>query len=388
MARNKFTGGGYGEPLHNEAIGAMSYDILPGPRYDAMDGVYVLADKKADIEKITALQKQLAQHPSDRETSTVCVVYLTKSGKKTVRWYSVKSKKVEDALLSLTDTEAFKETYSDLLLGTDNSRLAEKSKQLGYTMYQLYGYLSGDIGDLEDFKQLFAESEATFMPFYADTVNDISGVPVENTKALREALVQDMNEATYLDRYRAQETELGVLSFSAPPEQVDDSGEYIGDIMDAPFGTYEYRVYPSMKNTVAYLTKAGVITGKETLFPVQPESAYVVKISDFTENRGWTVTGMENAILFSAFTAGVDALDNEVAYFKGDELMSPLKNLKDYFGNNEITDKAQLQQLMGASRAYALAKDDDYMVCYRYRDSFGTEWYQFMLIYGSEYPIG
>lgn len=371
------SGGTLCDMLNNEPHDDYYVDsVLPSFTAFQRQGAYVITDDQEDIAVIEAVQRELVQHPSNTTRDHISVIYLTESGKRIVRVYGVNNRETARTMLSLTETKAYRETMADLILGTDNSHLIEKAKLLDIPQYSIIPGIGGDIDGL---KARFAGS-AWFMPFYGDELDEAE--LMMDTRELREALIKDMQAMTYLQRYRPQEQELGILEFM--PHDAEEEWDTTFN-----YGPYYYRVYPSMKNTVAVLQQAGVLTGKETLFPLQPQGYSAIKISDYVTMREWNITGVKEPLLFGGYIrSAVEVNETEwgAVFDEDGNVVSPAELFRQTFTGEAVTDPEQTQQLMQLAHPFALAEDDDYLIAFHLTDEKGEPYYQFMLVYAEDAP--
>lgn len=322
----------------------------------------IFSDKE-DLQKLTEVQKKLAEKTDNMTGNDVQVSYILKDGSVLKRYYKTTDETACYDTLSLTDTNAFENELTYLLSSKEKNNFSGGYSK-AYPDVEAYDMLSYESED--SIKTVLSTGSAKLVSADGLVLNDI-----ENTDALRDAILADRLELTYDKIYKPDEKPLGCIVFmdeewyklyddTRPSFQVNESGYY--DYTGTQT-TLSYYIYPSTKNTIAYLKASGeysMLKSDDSLEKYNITCADVQKVSDLRKGMIEVDGSAEQKVsfIFERATNGISIAGKE------DGTVS----LEYGFSNLEITDTNQLKALSDSSRIFGYAENDDYVVCFKNDD--------------------
>jgi hypothetical protein len=327
------TGVGAVEMTHNEGVD----EYIIEPFGDEKTNAFAIFTDKDDLSKLCDVVKSISQKSDDSMSVSVTVVYQLNSGKKVVRHYRTCDKESMYQILSLTDTDAYKNQLEYLLL-SDYSSESDFEKNL-----EAFGISDTDFFNnysyLESAKEIFYDSDRVKVSHY----NFDDGVNIENTAELRKALYEDLSQTTYVERYNPDEKEIAKIKFS---DSIDEEKYEINFCV--------FRVYPSMTNTINYLKSVGAYSESTDYFETKPYSAYVTTVKNLKDNSD---AYSNFNYMFYSFTCSEIDLSG---YYN--------LSISDIYGENIITDEDKIDSLLQNAKPYYYADDDDIVVLFETKD--------------------
>lgn len=236
----------------NEAVSAdgsvlLHYSGSIVPHSYNYTGMGIFTDKE-DIEKVIGVANELIEKTDDAMRTDVTLVYQLKNGKKVYRAYNNVSAEAKRAVLSLIDTKAYKQTQYDFLTGNLKSNFSKNAYKYGFDECDFF---SNSFSYLTSFDTL-AERILGLKNMDAFVLKTGSKhIKIENTAELRKAIAEDYKNANYEELYFSNVKPVCFVGFAYDGktfDEYDEMIEYSG-----------YYIYPSMKNSIAYLNSINAI---------------------------------------------------------------------------------------------------------------------------------
>ncbi|MCC8073645.1 MAG: hypothetical protein LIO62_05915 [Clostridiales bacterium] len=322
-----------------------------------------------DLEKLESLHTLLAENPKNGDGTFVEIVYELKSGVLVSRQYNVTDAEDYAEILSLSDSSANKEELEFLL---SSSRKDEEQSDLfasldsDYFNEYIFFQNAGTYNMLTESatKQILTQGNAKLVLSDGYETQDI-----ENTDALRDALLADLLNMDYKERFLTDEKAIGAVCFCTSDtiyEEYDDDTYYVADVIYTDGDcAVTYYIYESMTNTVNYLKSSGEY---ELLFDTDTKSEIVsatlksVKniIDDYYPNRSSNlVTSRISPIIYTTWSLSINADESQ-----GDEFV--MNN--DFTNGTTVTDSEKLKEIEENSSIIYFAYPDDYLVLLEYEN--------------------
>lgn len=317
-----------------------THDVLPLEISYAATGMGIFTDEN-DIKAVTEIVKNFNNKTDKMVTANEFVVYQLKNGKRVYRSYEKMDSDVKKSILSLTDTKEYKDTQKYILTGKNPTKF-----DYNLAKYKLNGNIYFDMildvnyDESYDYREynafyanlLFKEASAK-----VQTIMGNESIKINNTEELRNAIAEDYYNASYEDIYFARERAVCYVGFCNYDETLS-SGFYI---------------YPSMKNTIAYLNSFGALDKLEKLNHIDViEGAYVANYGSEIKvpyNFGLNPEGIFNG---GTFVEDVFAGDDYYEY-----------SVDKIFANAKfIEDKAEIEKIIANSTTYKYITYDDTVV--------------------------
>lgn len=231
---------------------------------DSVIGVFTDSD---DLTKLTDINKRLTEKTDNMTDSGITVYYTLKNGKIVSRSYYMVDRDAAYSVLSMRDSKAADDELSYLLCGNMKdhplTNLLKDDKNILNALF---------LGTAEE-DMAYAFQKGNVYAINSDNINTYKAV--KNTPELRQALLADLKNQTFEERFRPNEKAIGGLYFTT--DLYDENGDYV-DYEEYTYSSYMngYYIYPSMTNTVNYLKS----TGEYKLLEVKDKIKYVTVESE------------------------------------------------------------------------------------------------------------
>jgi hypothetical protein len=345
------TGSGIATLNHNEEGDSSYFSTLPFMSDDEF-GFAIFTDKE-DIQKLCDVNKSLVAKSKDKVNANVTVAYKLKNGKKVCRNYTVADKDAVYNVLSLTDTDTYKDYLEYLLLSDSydyNDEFYSNLDEFGLD----YTYFNSDY-DLTTIKNSLYINGAVSVSHYGTD----DETKIDNTEELRQALFDDLSQSTFEDRYNSDEQEIAELVFT---ENLDP------DIYDGISCTY--RIYPSMTNTINYLKSVNAYSESTDYFGNKPTKAYYATVEELKKSSDF----IDSNMFSSNYTSESDYTD----------LYSD--SIETIYTGGVITDSDQIDTLLQLGKLYKYCDNDDVVVLFEIKDEDDEISYQPLAIDKTDIP--
>lgn len=319
--------------------------MFPFRNYYSENIIGVFSDKE-DIEKFLKVADAVSSCNGNMENCSITIAYKLKDGKTIKRKFNTADKNAIYELLSLTDTKEYKENLNNFILkdGQSNIKSLEEKAKIFDAEADVFG------------GNFWSTSPGTASLIDYDTVQVFSKgtkiFDIKNSEELRKALAEDLAEMTFEQRFKPTEKEICTLSFVQPADYEAEE-VWDGKVLDYEYADTQmsglicsYDVYPSMKNTVAFLNtldedkKAKLFSEKFTFDNLNISKAIV------TTPESYYATG------------------NYTRVFSGND-----SEYYDYYLENgfiktktEITDKSKMAKLYELGKGKWYVQNDDVLV--------------------------
>ncbi|MCD7796567.1 MAG: hypothetical protein LUG95_02825 [Clostridiales bacterium] len=188
---------------------------------------------------------------------------------------------------------------------------------------------------------------------------------IANTDELTDALLADLLNSSYEDRYKSGEKPIGIITF-CDLSSTEISATYADTeevfYTNTIYGALSYYLYESMTNTVNYLKSSGdydLLSGDNLFEEHSVNKAYAVKCSDYRELSSIVPSRYMSYI----FCQSVSFEEEDEAY---DNALSTNSEIVELFKENgtKVTDADELKTLDEKSWIYRYASSDDYIVLF------------------------
>lgn len=343
-----------------DASGTQSYKYYESyynSNSDIVNSYYVanfaVFTEEEDLQKLADVHMKLAEKTDNMTGSQVSVTYALNDGTIMKRTYFDTDYDACFKVLSLTDTNAYRNELKYLMSSEEknnNSGNLLKISNNNYD-YDCFFSLNEDTA-----KYLLHQCDAKLVLLNKDIK------PIENTDALKDAILADMISLPYEQIYKSDEKPIAKILFID-----DDWGkamyEDYGDSQyaNANSNTISYNLYPSMTYTVNYLKSTGeydLITEDNSLEKFGISSAKVMKCSDVIQKAAVESSIMDGYVsyLFESSVFGI-APD---AKTQADETYNPASFV--FEDADKFTDAQQIKTLSEASTSFGYFSPDDYIV--------------------------
>lgn len=315
---------------------------------------------KEDLQKFIEVNKDLAKNTNNMKPCAVTITYKLNDGKAFTRSFYDADYNALYNILSLTDTNAYNEELKYLLSSKQKHNILGLDQKYSGVMYE---YVTE-----ENYKAVLHTKNAKLVSADGLKLNSIN-----NTDALKDAILADRIALSYEDTYNSKEKPLGYVLFLDEKyyktNEAISNGEEYDSSYNGYYETLRYYIYPSCKNTIKYLMKTGeysLLTEDNSLEKYNITTARVKKYSDILKQNKETfrVFQQYNTYIFKRSAENILLNGNETA----DENLSDGESINEFdkiYSNAPIfTDKKQLKELSAASVIFGYANDDDYVVLF------------------------
>lgn len=343
-----------------------NYDYALKQSYYSDTGMGIFTSGE-DLQAVTKLHSALAKTTDNMTGGTVSVTYTLKNGSVMKRKYKTTDAQAAYDVLSLTDTSSYNEELTYLLSSEEkdnfNGRLKKLSEEYFDDSY-MGSYYKGYYPE-EDAKKVIVNGDAKLI-----SSDGIIHNSIENTDALRDAVLADRLALTYNDIFKSDEKPLGYILFM--DQKYHEHYSNYGGVVYTDDGMYDYNgisfvarfyIYPSTVNTINYLKESGdysLLTDGDKLQNHSVSKAYVIKCGSLADSIMHDIYIDEVSYIFQRSAYGITATGdngNSYSYAENTELFLSSASQK-------IEDGAQLRELSDASRIFGWADRDDYIVLF------------------------
>ena len=304
---------------------------------------------KEAIEKIGEIQKSAYENEIKENgvvTPTVKVIYKLKSGREISRSFYNTDIKLQKEILSLTKTQEYKDELEFLM---SSKRAGEKSsgRYDNDRNWNTNFFTSLDIES--DVKYDLQNARAFLISKDAFTKTEI-----ENTPALRDAILNDLENVGYEKIMYSKTAPLGAIDL-----KYDDSvSNYKGSVYASD---NTYYIYDCMTSTLSYLKSIGKLDALSDTSSLG-NAVYVIatKSDDFV---GYNSTS-DDSTMFSSGNIKVSTYNDSTG-----EDFSEKALLQTYNPDKKgevIKDKKKIEELFDASSIYSKVESGSYILLFKY----------------------
>ena len=302
---------------------------------------------KDSIDKIEKIQKYSFKNRIAKRNEpyvTVKIKYLLKNGKAVNREYTCTNSDVSLDIIELTQSSEYQKELEFLM---SSKKADEKS--------------SGTFNSEDESQSYFAyfanennvKNALNFGVAYIVSNDAVTKTKIENTPALRDAILKDIEKVGYKKLLTSGKAPLGAINFSYDDSvQNYDNIDYMNDAT--------YYIWDDMVNTVNYLKSIN----KFTAFTDLSKSGEIEYV---------TVTALETRLSSELSLTALSTFESDTATpesyyeYQGSELKEA-DVLKTYNGK-KITDSQKAQEIFNQSSIYSLCKKDGYVVLVKFKNN-------------------
>ena len=302
---------------------------------------------KDSIDKIEKIQNYSFKNRIAKRNEpyvTVKIKYLLKNGKSVNREYTCTNSDVSLDIIELTQSSEYQKELEFLM---SSKKADEKS--------------SGTFNSEDESQSYFAyfanennvKNALNFGVAYIVSNDAVTKTKIENTPALRDAILKDIEKVGYKKLLTSGKAPLGAINFSYDDSvQNYDNIDYMNDAT--------YYIWDDMVNTVNYLKSIN----KFTAFTDLSKSGEIEYV---------TVTALETRLSSELSLTALSTFESDTATpesyyeYQGSELKEA-DVLKTYNGK-KITDSQKVQEIFNQSSIYSLCKKDGYVVLAKFKNN-------------------
>lgn len=315
-----------------------------------------------DVQNVIKINEKIVQTDTESDVG-IGVYYKLKNGKSVKRYYSSIDVETQKMLLSLTDSNAFKDELVYFLSDSDDAPVTNSFNDDYWDASMFFGD-----SDEVQLKKLFEKGSVGVI----NANNDYTEFDIKNTPEFRQALLKDLLDSNYEQRFMSKEKAVGAVNFYYDYDE--NSDDYFGDAVSYISYDPYYYIYEYMENTINYLKSTGEYKYFDHTVNGEIQSVSVEKVSNIVDkmDTDFYYTNMTR-IFYSTYL--YDASEEYA-----DEYILPEI---EYFNHAEkITDQKQIAELINHSNYFGFADDDAYLICVNYEN--GTK--QPMLLSSQSIP--
>lgn len=301
---------------------------------------------KDSIDKIEKIQNYSFKNRIAKRNEpyvTVKIKYLLKNGKVVNREYTCTNSDVSLDIIELTQSKEYQKELEFLM---SSKRADEKSS--GTFNSDDSQYYFAYFANESNVKNALTLGDACIVS------NDaVTKTKIENTPALRDAILKDIEKVGYKKLLTCGKSPLGAINFT-----YDDSVQNYDDIDYMNDATYY--IWDDMVNTVNYLKSIK----KFTAFADLSKSGEIEYV---------TVTALDKRLSSESSLTALSTFESDTATpesyyeYQGSELKET-DVLKTYNGK-KITDGEKAQEIFNQSSIYSLCKKDGYIVLVKFKNN-------------------
>lgn len=302
---------------------------------------------KDSIDKIEKIQNYSFKNRIAKRNEpyvTVKIKYLLKNGKTVNREYTCTNSDVSLDIIKLTQSSEYQKELEFLM---SSKKADEKS--------------SGTFNSEDESQSYFAyfanennvKNALNFGVAYIVSNDAVTKTKIENTPALRDAILKDIEKVGYKKLLTSGKAPLGAINFSYDDSvQNYDNIDYMNDAT--------YYIWDDMVNTINYLKSIN----KFTAFTDLSKSGEIEYV---------TVTALETRLSSELSLTALSTFESDTATpesyyeYQGSELKEA-DVLKTYNGK-KITDSQKAQEIFNQSSIYSLCKKDGYVVLVKFKNN-------------------
>lgn len=302
---------------------------------------------KDSIDKIEKIQNYSFKNRIAKRNEpyvTVKIKYLLKNGKTVNREYTCTNSDVSLDIIELTQNSEYQKELEFLM---SSKKADEKS--------------SGTFNSEDESQSYFAyfanennvKNALNFGVAYVVSNDAVTKTKIENTPALRDAILKDIEKVGYKKLLTSGKIPLGAINFSYDDSvQNYDNIDYMNDAT--------YYIWDDMVNTINYLKSIN----KFTAFTDLSKSGEIEYV---------TVTALETRLSSELSLTALSTFESDTATpesyyeYQGSELKEA-DVLKTYNGK-KITDSQKAQEIFNQSSIYSLCKKDGYVVLVKFKNN-------------------
>ncbi len=312
---------------------------------DAYIGKYT---SKEGIEKIGEIQKSAYENEAKTKTisPTVKVFYRLKSGREITRSFNNTDIKIQNEILALTETKEYKDELEFLM----SSKRAQEKSSGNYNENRNVNTNFFSSFDIEsDVKYGLQNARAFLISKDAFTKTEI-----ENTPALRDAILDDLENVGYEKILNSKTAPLGAIDL-----KYDDTvNNYKGNVYASD---NTYYIYDCMTSTLTYLKSIGKLDALSDTSSLG-NAVYVIAV------KSYDLTGYDDTSFDSTRFTGGNINTSTYLDSTGDDF-SEKALLETYNPKNNgkvIKDKKKIEKLFNASSIFAKCENDSYILLFKY----------------------
>lgn len=303
-------------------------------------------NQKDSIDKIEKIQNYSFKNRISKRSDpyiTVEIKYFLKNGKKVCREYNNTNSDVSLDIIDLTQSREYKDELEYLM---SSKRAGEKSS--GKFTSDEFPYFFSVFADENNVKNALNLGKA-----YVVSNDAVTKTEIENTPALRDAILNDIEEVGYKKLLTSGKPVLGAISFKYDDTvQNYSETDYMNDAT--------YYIWSDMVNTVNYLKSVGKLSAFND-YSKTGEIAYVM------------VTPLEKRLSSESSLTALSTFESDSATpknyneFQGGKLKE--EDVLETYNGKKITDSKKAQDIFNASSIYSLCKKDGYIVLVKFKNN-------------------
>lgn len=301
---------------------------------------------KDSIEKIEKIQNYSFKNKISKRNDpyvTVEIKYFLKNGKIVNREYATTNSDVSLQIIDLTQSREYQNELEYLM---SSKRSDEKSS--GNFKSDEFQYFFSSFADENNVKNAIRFGKA-----YVVSNDAVTRTEIENTPALRDAILKDIEKVGYKKLLTSGKPVLGAISFKYDDSVTNyNETDYMNDAT--------FYIWSDMVNTVDYLKSIGKLsafsnhsnTGKIEYVTVTPLDGKIAEDSALTA--------------LSVFESDSATPKNFFEY-QGSKLEE--KDVLETYSGKKITDGKKAQDIFNASSIYSLCRKDGCIVLVKFKNN-------------------
>lgn len=347
---------------YTDSSGAMSTsdyynaDYLTDYVYDSSTFCYLgNFQETSSIEKIAEVQQKLAKRTDNLNKTQATIIYKLKNNKSVTRYYQYSDMSVQTDIISLTDTDEYKEQLEYLLSST---AVDEENKMFKNQSSDEYAYRYSSFSDVVALKTFYQKADTYVIS------STLAGTQIENTAQLKDAILADLENIGYKDLMLSGDNAIGAISFT---NTVDD-----GAYLETEYGTLNFFVFEKMENTINYLKSVGAYD-------------YLFKSVSDSDVESLTLVNVSNVVNYMISRNYIDETSYTLMMFEAQKLnggsdsnytQDEIEDSVELFENGTvITDENSISAIMPNTSLMDIYDGDGYLVLIKYEDGTYVEKY-------------
>ncbi len=338
MSNNQFTGGLL-------TVGGEQFYYGNAEASGAYIGKFNTKDSIDKIEKIQKYSYENRISKNDEPYITVEIKYYLKNGKTVSREYNFTNSDVSLDIIELTQSEEYKNEVEYIM---SSKKADEKSSGT---------FNSNDYGNPYYFAYFSSENNVKNAlksgKTYIVSNDAITKTKIDNTPALRDAILKDIEEVGYKKLLTSGKVPLGAINF-----KYDDSVQNYNDTDYMSDATYY--IWDDMVNTVNYLKSIN----KLSAFGDNSKSGEIEYVTVTAVDK--RISNVSSLTALSTFESDTATPESYYEY-QGAELKED--DVLETYNGKKITDKTKTQEIFNASSIYSLCKKDGYVVLVKFKNN-------------------
>ena len=302
---------------------------------------------KDSIDKIEKIQKYSFKNRIAKRNEpyvTVKIKYLLKNGKAVNREYTCTNSDVSLDIIELTQSSEYQKELEFLMSSKKDDEKSSGTFNSEDESQSYFAYFANENN---------VKNALNFGVAYIVSNDAVTKTKIENTPALRDAILKDIEKVGYKKLLTGGKAPLGAINFSYDDSvQNYDNIDYMNDAT--------YYIWDDMVNTVNYLKSINKFTA-------------FTDLSKSGEIEYATVTALETRLSSELSLTALSTFESDTATpesyyeYQGSELKEA-DVLKTYNGK-KITDSKKAQEIFNQSSIYSLCKKDGYVILVKFKNN-------------------